>query len=265
MKRLLIPLFSIALWWSAAAQDKAQSDGGWWNENPSLVLPIRAVGVTGVKPMKEIGVQKTQLDTLVLHENIALSMADVLTFNSSIFIKQYGRATLSTVAFRGTGPSHTQVVWNGMRINSPMLGMTDFSMIPSYFVDDAQAAARHLVGQRHGRRPGRCGHAGDQTRRYAGLRAAIHPGHRVILDDGRIPASSPTATTAGRPPRAWYIRRPPTNIPTGTTTRRKTSTTTSTTSSVRTIPAKSTTTELSATSTCCRRPITTRATETGSA
>ena len=42
MKRLLIPLFSIALWWSAAAQDKAQSDGGWWNENPSLVLPIRA-------------------------------------------------------------------------------------------------------------------------------------------------------------------------------------------------------------------------------
>ena len=28
-------------------------------------------------------------------------------------------------------------MWNGMRINSPMLGMTDFSMIPSYFVDDA--------------------------------------------------------------------------------------------------------------------------------
>ena len=24
-----------------------------------------------------------------------------------------------------------------MRINSPMLGMTDFSMIPSYFIDDA--------------------------------------------------------------------------------------------------------------------------------
>lgn len=64
-------------------------------------------------------------------------MADVLTFNTAIFIKQYGRATLSTVAFRGTAASHTQVMWNGMRINSPMLGMTDFSMIPSYFVDDA--------------------------------------------------------------------------------------------------------------------------------
>lgn len=61
MKRLLIPLFSIALWWSAAAQDKAPSDGGWWNENPSLVLPIRAVGVTGVKPMKEIEIGRAHV------------------------------------------------------------------------------------------------------------------------------------------------------------------------------------------------------------
>lgn len=98
---------------------------------------IPEVTVLGKRPMKEIGVQKTKMDSVVLKENIALSMADVLTFNSSIFVKSYGRATLSTVAFRGTSPSHTQVTWNGMRINNPMLGMTDFSMIPSYFIDDA--------------------------------------------------------------------------------------------------------------------------------
>ena len=89
------------------------------------------------RPMKEIGVQKTSLDSIKLKENIALSIADVLTFNSSIFVKNYGRATLSTVSFRGTSASHTQVSWNGMKINNPMLGMTDFSMIPSYFIDDA--------------------------------------------------------------------------------------------------------------------------------
>ena len=89
------------------------------------------------RPMKEIGAQITRFDSLALKENVALSMADVLTFNSSIFVKNYGRATLSTVAFRGTSPSHTQVSWNGMKINSPMLGMTDFSMIPAYFIDDA--------------------------------------------------------------------------------------------------------------------------------
>lgn len=100
-------------------------------------ITIREVEILGKRPMKDIGVQQTKFDSLVLKENIALSMADILTFNSSIFVKSYGRATLSTVSFRGTSASHTQVTWNGMRINSPMLGMTDFSMIPSYFIDDA--------------------------------------------------------------------------------------------------------------------------------
>ena len=100
-------------------------------------IDIEGVTVTGNRPIKEIGVQQTKIDSVSLKENIALSMADVLTFNSAIFVKNYGRATLSTVSFRGTSPSHTQVTWNGMRINNPMLGMTDFSMIPSYFIDDA--------------------------------------------------------------------------------------------------------------------------------
>ena len=109
----------------------------WAQDEPRRTIPIKEVTVYGRRPMKEIGVQQTKFDSVVLKENIALSIADVLTFNSSIFVKSYGRATLSTVAFRGTSPSHTQVTWNGMRINNPMLGMTDFSMIPSYFIDDA--------------------------------------------------------------------------------------------------------------------------------
>ena len=98
---------------------------------------LNEITVLGERPMKEIGTQLTKFDSVVLKENIALSMADVLTFSSPVFVKNYGRATLSTVSFRGTSPSHTQVTWNGMRINNPMLGMTDFSMIPSYFIDDA--------------------------------------------------------------------------------------------------------------------------------
>lgn len=65
-------------------------------------------------------------------------MADVLTYNSSAYVKNYGRATLSTVSIRGTSSSHTGTTWNGMRIASPMLGTTDFSMIPAYFIDDAR-------------------------------------------------------------------------------------------------------------------------------
>lgn len=105
-------------------------------ENPEITQLDEFI-ITARRPMQEIGVQKTTFDSIVLKENIALSMADVLTFNSSVFVKSYGRATLSTVAFRGTSPSHTNVSWNGLRINSPMLGMTDFSTIPSFFVDKA--------------------------------------------------------------------------------------------------------------------------------
>jgi iron complex outermembrane receptor protein len=69
-------------------------------------------------------------------DNITNSLADVLSRGSSMFIKSYGRGTLSTASFRGTAPSHTRVTWNGMDINSPMLGMVDFSLVPSFLVDD---------------------------------------------------------------------------------------------------------------------------------
>ena len=127
MKKLIIYILFLTLFAPTFAQRKEVS----WS------LKIPEVTVVSQRPMKEIGTQQTKFDSVVLKENIALSMADILTFNSSIFVKSYGRATLSTVSFRGTSPSHTQVTWNGMRINNPMLGMTDFSMIPSYFIDDA--------------------------------------------------------------------------------------------------------------------------------
>ena len=123
MRRLCYILIALCLTFSAMAEERT--------------VAIREITVLGQRPMKEIGVQQTKLDSVALKENISFSMADVLTFNSSIFVQSYGRATLSTVAFRGTSPSHTQVSWNGMKINNPMLGMTDFSMIPSYFIDDA--------------------------------------------------------------------------------------------------------------------------------
>lgn len=95
------------------------------------------VQVTSTRRLKDSGIEKTTLDSAVLHQNISLSMADILGKHTTLFIKSYGRATESTAEFRGTSPSHTQVTWNGMRINSPMLGTVDFSYIPSYFVDEA--------------------------------------------------------------------------------------------------------------------------------
>ena len=131
MKKRYLTYILLLMLFSANAEENSTT----YDVHKKILIP--EVTVYGKRPLKEIGIQQTKLDSVVLKENIALSMADVLTFNTPIFVKSYGRATLSTVSFRGTSPSHTQVTWNGMRINNPMLGMTDFSMIPSYFIDKA--------------------------------------------------------------------------------------------------------------------------------
>lgn len=99
-------------------------------------LRIDTVTIMGKRPFRDIGATKTVLDTLILRESITNSLADILSQSTSIFIKSYGRGTMATASFRGSSPSHTQVLWNGISINSPMLGQVDFSMIPSCFIDD---------------------------------------------------------------------------------------------------------------------------------
>ena len=65
-------------------------------------------------------------DLLRLHQNAPL--ADLLQEAPAVFVKSYGPSGSSTPAFRGTGASHTQLFWNGLPINSPMLGLTDLSL-----------------------------------------------------------------------------------------------------------------------------------------
>ena len=107
-------------------------------QNDTIDRRLDTVTVTAMRPLSRIGLQYSAIDSAALRDNISLSMADVLAFNSSVFVKSAGRATLSTVAFRGTAPSHTAVTWNGLPVNSPAMGLTDFSMLPSYLIDRAE-------------------------------------------------------------------------------------------------------------------------------
>ncbi len=81
------------------------------DKNINWNLNLLEISIYAERPMKEIEVQLTKIDSVVLKENIALSVADILTFNTPIFVKNYGRATLSAVAFRDTSASYTQVSW----------------------------------------------------------------------------------------------------------------------------------------------------------
>ncbi len=66
------------------------------------------------------------------------TIADAMEGASSVFIKNYGPGTLSTLALRGGTASHTKLTWNGIPVESPMLGQLDLSLLPATFFDKMQ-------------------------------------------------------------------------------------------------------------------------------
>ena len=77
------------------------------------------------------------------------TLSDKLINETSIYLKTYGNNQLSTVSLRGTSSSQTAVLWNGVNINSPTLGQSDFSVIPLFLFDDITiryGAASSLYG-----------------------------------------------------------------------------------------------------------------------
>lgn len=80
--------------------------------------------------------KKTAFDSISMVESHSLS--ELIQQHSSVFIKDYGPSSLSSISFRGTGASHTQVQWNGVLLNSPMNGQVDFSLYPTIFFNQAE-------------------------------------------------------------------------------------------------------------------------------
>jgi iron complex outermembrane receptor protein len=135
MFRLFIIL---AILFSLNLEIKAQNiDSIFYN------LDIEEVTIRS-KPMltiNDIGPSKSSADSTLLSESISVNLAGILSGFSSIFVKSYGRSTLSTASFRGMSSYHTQVLWNGIKINSPMLGMVDLSTIPSFLMDNMNVSS----------------------------------------------------------------------------------------------------------------------------
>ena len=99
-------------------------------------IPIKEVKVFGKRAIEEAGMMVTHIDTMALQMMKTQTVSELLSSFSPVFMKSYGRGSTATASFRGTAPSHTQLYWNGIKLNSPMRGDVDFSMFPVYFIDD---------------------------------------------------------------------------------------------------------------------------------
>ena len=82
---------------------------------------------------KVISFEKKELQTYS-----ARTIADLLQEKSPVFIRQYGAGMLASPSFRGTSAGHTAVFWNGLPLNSPSLGQSDLSLLPTQAVDQVQ-------------------------------------------------------------------------------------------------------------------------------
>lgn len=84
------------------------------------------------------GYKKIEFDSTILVSYSNRSLSEVLAENTGIFIKSYGTSGVASLSFRGTGANQTLIDWNGININSPMLGQADLSIIPTGLIDDIQ-------------------------------------------------------------------------------------------------------------------------------
>ena len=114
------------------------------SENPGKAqslqdtIKLELVLISGKRIFKNFNETRSEIDSLALAKSGTVRLSELLSQNTPIYIKAYGRGAMATASFRGTAPSHTRVTWNGLELNSPMLGMVDFSLIPVYFTDEVK-------------------------------------------------------------------------------------------------------------------------------
>lgn len=83
-----------------------------------------------------VGKQVENWDSLHLHPRGSQNVADLLSNESTVFIKSNGLGGLATSSVRGGAGGHTAVLWNDFSIQSPMLGLLDLSLLPISFVEE---------------------------------------------------------------------------------------------------------------------------------
>jgi outer membrane cobalamin receptor len=90
--------------------------------------------------LKEVVVSDTNLKNFSISKSVFTisdsiikknqpSLTSLLNYNSTIYFKENGLGMVSSPSFRGTTAQQTAVVWNGININSQLLGQTDFNTI----------------------------------------------------------------------------------------------------------------------------------------
>ncbi|MEL7020764.1 MAG: TonB-dependent receptor plug domain-containing protein, partial [Bacteroidota bacterium] len=99
-----------------------------------LELPAVELKATTIR-QTSVGERQEAWTSTQLQPYSGQHLADLLATETGAFIKSYGNGALATISLRGSGASHTAVLWNGLPIQSPMLGQLDLALLPLGMLD----------------------------------------------------------------------------------------------------------------------------------
>lgn len=100
-----------------------------------LTLPRADVSAARLR-LEPAGAHIARFDSTLLADMSTGHAADLLAAYTGTYIKSYGLGSLATTSVRGGSAAHTSVVWNGLPLQSPMLGQLDFSLLPLLMADE---------------------------------------------------------------------------------------------------------------------------------
>jgi iron complex outermembrane receptor protein len=91
----------------------------------------------------------TRLSSDMLQRSGVRTVAEALSRHGAIFVRRYGTNGAAGVTLRGTGPSQTAVLLDGLPLENPQLGQVDLSLLPASMlsgVDVMHGGASSLIG-----------------------------------------------------------------------------------------------------------------------
>ena len=115
-----------------------------------LALPGRAISQADTIDIPEVTVTASRLwgwqpgqeqgaiDSVQLSLLKTQNLSEALRRQGGVYIRDYGAGNIATAAIRGTSAGHTAVLWNGLPLQDPMLGLTDLSILPLFFFEDVR-------------------------------------------------------------------------------------------------------------------------------
>ncbi len=75
------------------------------------------------------GMKILTVDSQWMAQYALQNLSQLLTQQIPVFVKSYGINSMATLNFRGSSSAQSQVLWNGVPLNSASSGMTDVSML----------------------------------------------------------------------------------------------------------------------------------------